>query len=51
LNTIAEAVEIILRAQEATQKPLGVILAGHNRFRQIGDVAIGAGRSAGNAAD
>jgi hypothetical protein len=47
LNTIAEAVEIILRAQEATQKPLGVILAGHNSFRQIGDVAIGAGRSAG----
>jgi hypothetical protein len=34
LNTIAEAVEIILRAQEATQKPLGVILAGHNRIRQ-----------------
>jgi hypothetical protein len=33
LNTIADAVEIILRAQEATQKPLGVILAGHNRFR------------------
>jgi predicted ABC-type ATPase len=30
LNTIREAVDAVLRAQEATRKPLGVILAGHN---------------------
>jgi predicted ABC-type ATPase len=30
LNSIEEAVEAVLRAQEATRKPLGVIVAGHN---------------------
>jgi predicted ABC-type ATPase len=30
LNTIAEAVDAVLRAQAATTKPLGVIVAGHN---------------------
>jgi predicted ABC-type ATPase len=30
LTTIAEAIETVLRAQRATQKPLGVIVAGHN---------------------
>jgi len=30
LNTIDEAIDAVLRAQQTTQKPLGVILAGHN---------------------
>jgi predicted ABC-type ATPase len=30
LNTIDEAVDAVLRAQQATKKPLGVVLAGHN---------------------
>ena len=30
MNTLAEAVDTVLRAQEQTQKPLSVILAGHN---------------------
>jgi predicted ABC-type ATPase len=30
LNTIDEAVDAVLRAQEVTKKPLGVIVAGHN---------------------
>jgi predicted ABC-type ATPase len=30
LNTIDEAVDAVLRAQQATEKPLGVIVAGHN---------------------
>jgi predicted ABC-type ATPase len=30
LTVIAEAVEAVLRAQDATNKPLGVIVAGHN---------------------
>jgi predicted ABC-type ATPase len=30
LNTLANALDTILQAQKATQKPLGIILAGHN---------------------
>jgi predicted ABC-type ATPase len=30
LNSIDEAVDAVLRAQEATKKPLGVVVAGHN---------------------